>query len=78
MHERILEAIQTLTVDAAALQHDALNTGRNAAELRPLVRDAAGVRDAMAELRRAAMPRSAHISRTWRKRSTNKSRCSKR
>jgi signal transduction histidine kinase len=54
MHERILEAIQTLTVDAAALQRDALEAR---AGMLPnydaLVRDAAGMRDAMAELRRA-------------------------
>ena len=54
MHERILEAIQTLIVDAAALQRDALEARAGMLpNYDPLVRDAAGLRDAMAELRRA-------------------------
>ena len=53
MHERILGAIQTLTLDAAALQRGALEARAGMLpNYDPLVRDAAGLRDAMAVLRR--------------------------
>ena len=53
MHERIIEAVRTLTFDAAALQRDALEARAGMLpNYDPLVRDAAGLRDAMAVLRR--------------------------
>jgi signal transduction histidine kinase len=54
MHERVIEVFRTLTRDAAALQRDALEARAGMLpNYDPLVRDAAGLRNAMAELQRA-------------------------
>jgi hypothetical protein len=53
MHARTLNAIQTLTLNAAALQRDALEARAGMLpNYDPLVRDTANLRDAMVELRR--------------------------
>jgi len=53
MHARTLDTIQTLTLNAAALQRDALEARAGMLpNYDPLVRDTANLRDAMVELRR--------------------------
>jgi signal transduction histidine kinase len=53
MHERILDTIRTLTLTAAALQRDALEARAGMLpNYDPLVRDTAGLHDAIVELRR--------------------------
>ena len=54
MHERILDTIRTMTLAAAALQRDALEARAGMLpNYDPLVRDAASLREAVVELRRA-------------------------
>jgi hypothetical protein len=53
MHARTLDTIQTLTLNAAALQRDALEARAGMLpNYDPLVRDTVSLRDAMVELRR--------------------------